>query len=88
MKPSVSRLNSIVDIRTALEGNSLSIVFGIYPESLIDVEGEYSEGYGVDSWNQFVAAADTLRGYAVFVLLFVVFRIYIILHFPLTDRVA
>jgi hypothetical protein len=65
MKPSISKLNSISDIRAALDGNSLSIVFGIFPEDLIDFDdgGYSSEGRGFDdAWSQFMAAADTLRG--------------------------
>lgn len=64
-QPSVKRLSSIHDIKVVMERyHPTPMIFGIIdePETMDDP----MDGYSIDAWGQFHAAADSLRGHAVF----------------------
>eukprot|EP01039_Chlorochromonas_danica_P001573 gene1573-1718_t len=62
--PSVKRVSSIQEMKGVLEIVTQTAVFGFFKEE--DMVDESPEGYSIDPWNQFMAAADALRGHAHF----------------------
>ncbi len=48
-------------MKALLENNQNTILFGLFNEE--DVVDESFEGYSIDAWGQYQAAADSLRGY-------------------------
>lgn len=65
-QPSVKRLLSVHDIKVVMERyHPTPMIFGIIdePETMDD---HPMDGYSIDAWGQFHAAADSLRGHAVF----------------------
>jgi hypothetical protein len=49
------------EMKHALETNVNTVVFGLFNTN--DIVDDSFEGYSIDSWGQFQAAADSLRGY-------------------------
>ena len=60
LQPSVRMIDSTVQLKAALEDTAHSTVFGLFRNE--DIVEEDGEGYSIDSWGQFSAAADALRG--------------------------
>lgn len=47
-----------------LESTSQAVLFGLFSaQDVLDEGGEAFEGYSIDAWGQYQAAADSLRGY-------------------------
>jgi hypothetical protein len=63
-QPSVMRINSMAELKAVVEAYPTPILFGLIeePETLDGYDS--IEGYGIDAWGQFHAAADSLRGHA------------------------
>lgn len=59
-KPSVRIIQQMSELKAALENTMQTTVFGLFRD--IDVVEDEGEGYSIDSWGQFSAAADALRG--------------------------
>lgn len=56
----MKEVKTIEELRKSLSATTQTTVLGFFDEShLLD---EQNEGYSVDPWNQYVAAADALRG--------------------------
>jgi hypothetical protein len=47
-------------MKSILDNVSRTAVFGFFKEE--DIIDEIDEGYAIDPWGQFMAAADSLRG--------------------------
>ncbi len=47
-------------MKTLLENNMGTVLFGLFNSE--DVSEESFEGYTIDAWGQYQAAADSLRG--------------------------
>lgn len=63
-KPSIQFLKTFDDIRKPLKNRSNTIVIGFFGSA--DVTEDVAEMYSMDSWGQFQATADALRGHASF----------------------
>jgi len=54
-------VHSLVDLKESLLKNNKPVVLGFFDETSISSDDD-GEGYGMDAWGQFGAAADALRG--------------------------
>lgn len=61
-QPSVKKLSTIKQMKSLLEKSDDTILFGLFNEDEVVDEGAAFEGYGIDAWGQYQAAADSLRG--------------------------
>lgn len=61
IQPSVQLISTIKEIREIVLNNLNTIVFSLFNEEDL-VEDESTEGYSIDAWGQYQAAADSLRG--------------------------
>lgn len=60
-KPSVQLISSVKEIGEVMKNNLHTIIFSLFNEEDL-VEDESTEGYSIDAWGQYQAAADSLRG--------------------------
>lgn len=70
-EPSVKIVKSLADLKQRLEKNTKPAVLGFFDKAKVeetDADGDVdSGGYAMDTWGQFVAAADSLRGYVLLI---------------------
>jgi hypothetical protein len=60
--PSVQIVGSLPDAMATLKRSSKTVVLGFFSAEEM-VEDDSAEGYSINAWGQFQAAADSLRGY-------------------------
>lgn len=63
-QPSVQKITSIDELKLKSQSRLKTVVIGIFDADDVAVEDEAApvEGYSIDAWGQFQAAADSLRG--------------------------
>jgi len=64
VQPSVQKITSIDELKLKSQSRLKTIVIGIFDADDVAVEEDTApiEGYSIDAWGQFQAAADSLRG--------------------------
>lgn len=65
-QPSVRIVSSLSEMKRSLKTQQKTIVLGFFGKDSMTDEDIVAEGYSVEPWGQFQAAADSLRGHAVF----------------------
>ena len=60
-QPSIHSLATFDEVKLALKNRVHAVVLGFFPTAEVSDEG--SDGYSMDAWGQYQAAADSLRGY-------------------------
>jgi hypothetical protein len=60
-EPSVRYINTVEEMQRVVEGNLNTVIFSVFNEADM-VEDTSAEGYSIDAWGQYQAAADSLRG--------------------------
>lgn len=61
VQPSVQLISSVKEIGEIMQNNLNTIIFSLFNEEDL-VDDESTEGYSIDAWGQYQAAADSLRG--------------------------
>ncbi|KAJ1430041.1 hypothetical protein B484DRAFT_449113 [Ochromonadaceae sp. CCMP2298] len=64
-EPSVRYIKTVEEMQRVVEGNLNTVIFSVFNEADM-VEDTSAEGYSIDAWGQYQAAADSLRGHAFF----------------------
>jgi len=61
VQPSVKRIYSMKEMHEIVAHNQNTVIFSLFNEEDL-FDDNSTEGYSIDAWGQYQAAADSLRG--------------------------